>query len=404
VTTKPLEGMRILDFSQVWAGPYCSMLLALSGAEVIKVESEKRTDSSRARSLTLGLTYKTKNESCVFNIFNLAKLDVTLNLSQPKGVWLAKEIARVCDVVLENFRPGVMRRLGLDYEALKEVRPDIIYLSSSCRGGTGPEWNYAGYAPNFAALGGLSYVTGHRNGVPSVVTSRTDLLVGTTSFFVILAALIYRSKTGKGQYIDVSSSEVQSVLVGDMFMEYAMNKRNPQRQGNRDSIMTPHNCYRCKGEDKWISIAVSTEEEWQALCDAMGNPEWTKDDKFCDAYSRKKNEDELDRLISQWTINHTHYEVMDILQKAGVAAVPSFDSQELNEDPHIKERGIITEVTHPVIGKQKVVGLPWKLSVSSNSVSGYGPLFGEHNQYVFGELLGMSPEDIQSLVQEQVIY
>ncbi|MBA7668520.1 Succinyl-CoA:(R)-benzylsuccinate CoA-transferase subunit BbsF [subsurface metagenome] len=331
-------------------------------------------------------------------------MDVTLNLSQPKGVWLAKEVARVCDVVLENFRPGVMRRLGLDYEALKEVRPDIIYLSSSCRGGTGPEWNYAGYAPNFAALGGLSYVTGHLNGVPSVVTSRTDLLVGTTSFFAILAALIYRSKTGKGQYIDVSSSEVQSVLVGDMFMEYAMNKRNPQRQGNRDSIMAPHNCYRCKGEDKWISIAVSTEEEWQALCDAMGNPEWTKDDKFCDAYSRKKNEDELDRLISQWTINYTHYEVMGILQQAGVAALPSFNSQELHDDPHVKERGIITEVVHPVIGKQKVIGNPWKLSASSANVSGYGPLFGEHNQYVFGELLGMSPEEIQSLVQEQVIY
>ena len=404
MTKKPLEGVRVLDFSQVWAGPYCSMLLALSGAEVIKVESEKRTDSSRSRSITLGLTYKTKNESCVFNTLNLDKLDVTLNLTHPKGVWLAKEIARVCDVALENFRPGVMTRLGLDYEALKELRPDIIYLSSSCRGGTGPEWNYAGYAPNFAALGGLSYVTGHINGVPSVVTSRTDLLVGTTSFFTILAALIYRSKTGKGQYIDISSSEVQSVLVGDMFMEYAMNKRNPQRQGNRDSIMAPHNCYRCKGEDKWISIAVSTEEEWQSLCHAMGDPEWTKDDKFCDAYSRKKNEDELDRLISQWTIKYTHYEVMDILQQGGVAAVPSFNTQELHDDPHIKERGIITEVVHPVMGKQRVIGIPWKLSVSSDNVSGYGPLFGEHNQYVFGELLGMSPEEIQSLIQEQAIY
>jgi crotonobetainyl-CoA:carnitine CoA-transferase CaiB-like acyl-CoA transferase len=136
----------------------------------------------------------------------------------------------------------------------------------------------------------------------------------------------------------------------------------------------------------------------------MGDPEWTKDDKFCDAYSRKKNEDELDRLISQWTINYTHYEVMDILQQASVAAVPSFNTQELHDDPHIKERGIITEVVHPVMGKQRVIGIPWKLSVSSDNVSGYGPLFGEHNQYVFGELLGISPEEIQSLIQEQAIY
>ncbi len=401
---KALEGVRVLDFTHYWAGPYGSMLLALHGAEVIKVESEKRTDPSRLGSVTLGMSYKSKNESPFFNCLNLHKLDVTLNLTNPKGVRLIKEIAKVCDVVVENFRPEVMPKLGLDYQALKEVRPDIIYLSSSCRGSEGPERNYGGFAPNFAALGGLSYVSGHRDGHPSLMTGRTDLLIGTTSFFTILAALIYRSKTGKGQYIDISSSEVQSVLVGDMFMEYAMNKRSPQRIGNRDSIMAPHNCYRCKGEDKWISIAVATEEEWQALCDAMGNPGWTKDDGFRDGLSRKKNEDELDRLISQWTINYIPYEVMDILQPAGVAAVPSFTSQELNENPHIKERGAIHEIDHPVIGKQKVIGTPWKFSLNSTNVSRYGPLFGEHNQYVFGELLGMSPEEIQGLIQEQVIY
>ena len=170
------------------------------------------------------------------------------------------------------------------------------------------------------------------------------------------------------------------------------------------TIMAPHNCYRCKGEDNWISIAVSSEEEWQALCRAMGKPELTKDDRFCDASSRKKNEDELDRIISRWTINYTHYEVMDILQQAGVAAAPSYNAQEVQDDPHVKERGVFTKVTHPVIGEQEVIGTPWKLSASSGNIPGYGPLFGEHNQYVFGELLGMSPEQIQGLVEEQVIY
>lgn len=401
---KPLHGVRVLDFTQVWAGPYCTLLLALGGAEVIKIESEKRIDGSRSGSVTLGMICKTKNESAIFNVFNLGKKDITINLSHPRGSWLAKEIAKVCDVAVENFRPGVMTKLGLDYEGLKEVRPDIVYLSSSCRGSTGPEWNYAGFAPSFSALGGLSYVTGHINGKPSVLTGRTDLLVGTTSYFAILAALIYRSKTGKGQHIDISSSEVQSVLIGDMFMEYAMNNRNPQCHGNRDSIMAPHNCYRCKGEDNWISIAVSSEEEWQALCCAMGKPELTEDDRFCDASSRKKNEDELDRIISLWTTNYTHYEVMDILQQAGVAAAPSCNAQEVQDNPHVKERRVFTKITHPVIGEQEVIGTPWKLSTSSGNIPGYGPLFGEHNQYVFGELLGMSPEQIQGLVEEQVIY
>ena len=399
-----LEGVRVLDFAQVWAGPYCSMLLALNGAEVIKVESERRTDHSRVFSVTLGTRYKGKDESPLFNTLNLNKVDITLNLSRPKGVELAKDIARVCDVVIENFRPGVMSRLGLDYVAVRKVKPDIIYLSSSSRGGAGPEWNYAGYAPIFAGLGGLSYVTGHPDGMPSKISGRTDLLVGTSAFLAILAALIYRSRTGTGQHIDLSSSEAMGVLVGDAFMAYAMNSRDHTRQGNRDSSMAPHNCYRCKGDDKWISIAIASDEEWQAFCDAVGNLDWTRDDRFSDTYSRKANEEELDILVSEWTINHTHYEAMEILQRAGVAAMPSFSSEELFDNPHLKERGVFTELDHPVMGKQTVVGPPWKLSATPTKVTRHAPLLGEHNRYVFGELLGMLEEDIEQLQREEVIY
>jgi len=399
-----LEGVRVLDFAQVWAGPYCSLLLALNGAEVIKVESERRIDHSRLFSVTLGTRYMGKDESPLFNTLNINKLDITLNLSHPKGVELAKDIARVCDVVIENFRPGVMSRLGVDYEALRKVKPDVIYLSSSSRGGTGPEWDYAGYAPIFAALGGVSYVTGHPDGMPSPISGRTDLLVGTSGFLAIVAALIYRSRTGKGQYIDLSSSEAMSVLIGEMFMDYAMNRRDQTPKGNQDSIMAPHNCYRCKGDDKWVSIAIASDDEWQAFCDVIGNPDWTRDRKFSDAYSRKANEKELDRLVSQWTMNHTHYEAMEMLQRAGVAAMPSFSGEELLNNPHLEERGFFTEIHHPVMGKQTVVGPPWKLSATPGKVSRHAPLFGEHNKYVFGELLGMSQEDIDELQKQKVIY
>lgn len=404
MNTGGLRGVRVLDFTQVWAGPYCSMLLAFNGAEVIKVESEKRPDRTRFFSVTLATTYKGKEESQLFNNLNLNKLDITLNLSHPQGVELAKDIAKLCDVVVENFRPGVMARLGLDYEALRQVKPDIVYLSSSARGSTGPEWDYAGYAPTFAALSGLSHLTGHRNGTPSLMSGRTDLLVGTIAFLAIVAALIYRSRTGKGQYIDLSSSEAIAVLIGDTFMDYAMNGREQTRNGNRDPAMAPHNCYRCQGEDKWISIAVASDEEWQSFCDAIGNPEWTRNERFADALSRKANEDELDRLISEWALNHTHYEAMELLQGAGVAAMPSFSSEELFNNPHLKERRVYTEVDHPVLGKQTLVGTPWKLSATPAVVTRHAPLFGEHNEYVFGKLLGISTARLDQLQKEHIVY
>lgn len=404
MNTGGLTGVRVLDFTQVWAGPYCSLLLALNGAEVIKVESERRTDRTRLFSVTLATTYKGKDESTLFNNLNLNKLDITLNLSHPQGVELAKDIVKVCDVVVENFRPGVMARLGLDYEAMRRVRPDIVYLSSSSRGSTGPEWNYAGYAPTFTALGGLAYITGHQDGMPSLMSGRTDLLVGASAFLAIMAALIYRSRTGKGQYIDLSSSEAIGVLIGDTFMDYAMNGREQTRKGNRDSAMAPHNCYRCQGEDKWISIAIASDEEWQSFCDAIGNPEWTREERFADAYSRKANEDELDWLISEWALNHTHYQAMELLQGAGVAAMPSFSSEELFHNPQVKERKVFTEVDHPVIGKQTLVGTPWKLSATPAAVTRHAPLFGEHNEYVFCELLGMPMARLEQLQKERIVY
>lgn len=399
-----LSGVRIADFSWVVAGPVASMLLSFMGAEVIKIESRKRIDQTRQGSISTGDTFSHLDASPMFNNANLNKRGVTIDLSRPEGIELAKRIIAVSDVVLENMRAGVMDRLGLGYDDLVKVKPDIIMLSASGFGSTGPYREYAGFAPIFACVGGLAHLTGYEDGPPNAMSGVMDLRVGTTAAFAILAALLKRQETGEGQYIDLSSSESVSVLVGPQLMDYTMNKRSPHRSGNQDSIMAPHNCYRCKGTDKWISIAVATDEEWNALCRVMGNPEWTRDEAFSSKYCRWKNRTRLDEFIGKWTVNYTHYEVMQLLQDVGVAAMPSFSAEEILSDPHVKARNVITDVQHPVLGKKVVLNPSWKHSETPARIRKSAPLLGEHNEAIFCELLGMSKGDVKKLEDEQIIY
>jgi benzylsuccinate CoA-transferase BbsF subunit len=297
-----------------------------------------------------------------------------------------------------------MERLGLGYDVLKEIKPDIIMLSSSAFGSKGPLRTYGGYAPNFAGGSGLANLTGYSDGTPNPMTGSTDLMSAVTGAFAVVAALNCRQQTGEGQNIDLSSLESQSALAGDALMEYLMNGRVQHRRGNRDRIMAPHNCYRCRGEDKWVSIAIATGEEWDALCGVMDNPDWVREPRFADAYGRWSNQDELDRLVTEWTINYTHYEVTEMLQNAGVAAMPSLSNEEIVNDPHFKHRGISTTVEHPVMGEQVVFGVPWRFSKTPAVVTKASPLMGESHGYVFGELLGLSDDEISRLTEEGAIY
>jgi len=399
-----LHGIRVADFSWAWAGPYGTMLLALMGAEVIKIETSRRLDHTRARSLAAGPSFGGPDQSWIFNELNLNKLSITLDLGQPKAVELAKKLVKVCDVVVQNFRSGVMDRLGLGYSSLKEVKPDIIMLSSSAVGGIGPERQYVGFAPTFSALGGLAHLTGFPDSPPITVMGSTDLRSATTATFAILAAIYHRAVSGEGQHIDMSSRETITALIGESILEYAMNHRVSSRQGNRDEAMAPHNCYPCRGKNNWVSIAVGTEGEWSALRLAMGDPGWAEEERFADAYARWHNQEELDRLIAEWTVNYTHYEVTERLQKANVAALPSFRADELLSDPHLKKRGLSEVVEHPLMGRLTVTGPPWRLSSAPAKVSRHGPLLGEHNYYVLGELLGLSDNEVQRLVEEKVVY
>lgn len=400
----PLTGIRVTEFTSAWAGPYATCLLGFLGAEVIKVESRKRLDHARSLSFSTGRRFTGPNESTVFNNLNLNKKSVTLNLTKPKAIEVAKRLVGLSDVVMENMRPGVITRLGLGYEVLREIKPDLIYLSSSSCGQTGPEREYVGYAPTFAALGGISHITGYEDWPPSNFMGSMDLRSATTSAFAILNGLIYRHRTGEGQYIDLASQETIAVLGGDVFLDFFMNQRVPGRKGNQDEWMAPHNCYRCRGEDKWVSIAVATDSEWQALCRVMGQPELIEDARFHHPTDRLINQEVLDDLINQWTKDQDYYEVTKLLQEAGVAAAPSLSSEGLFKDPHLREREVYSQLDHPFMGQDWVIAPPWRLSETPARIHRHSPLLGEHNEEVFGQWLGLSPDEIHALEKEEVIY
>lgn len=396
-----LDGIRVLDFTAHVAGPQATILLAYMGAEVIKVESRLYPDVLRSTAATSGIGTE-KTAIGMFNSMNAGKMGITLNLRHPKGLEIAKKLVKISDVVVDNFRAGIMDKLGLGYRTLKEIKPDIIMVSASSHGATGPENRYSGFAVTMGPLSGLSHITGYPGGPPTILRNSVDSRIGNAAAFAILVALYYRQQTGKGQFIDLSGREALTCGMAEVIMDYTMNRRVHSRQGNRDVIMAPHNCYRCRGEEKWVSIAIATQQEWEAFVQAIGNPPWSKEERFSDQISRWQNQDELDRLIEEWTITHTHYEVMEILQRAGIAAVPSFSNQDLFHDPHCRQRGYLVSVEHPEAGELYVLAPPWKFSATPGKVTRPAPLLGEHNNYVLEKLLGLSCTEIQELAAQGV--
>lgn len=387
----PLEGIRVADFTQVAQGPYGTMLLAQMGAEVIKIETESRIQPD-ARS------------AAGFARLNCGKKSVTLNLKDHRGVEVAKALVKVSDLVIENFATGVMERLGLDYDELRKVKPDTIMVSSQALGRTGPFKNALGYWAEVQNFAGLSHLTGYRDGRPGMVGAIwADHLAGMLIVLAALAALRHRRETGEGQYVQISMAENIIAAIPEPVLDYSVNKRRQMRQENRDVAMAPHNVYRCQGFDKWVAIAVTNEEEWNALCKATGHPEWAEDHRFADPLSRWHNQEELDQLITEWTLQHTNYEVMHILQQAGVPAGPTLDAEGLINDSHLNERGCFIPLGE-VEGKPYVhVAHPWRLSESPQPYYRLVPAMGEHNRYVLGELLGMADQEIDYLIEQKVL-
>ena len=402
----PLEGIRIMDFGQMWAGPHVTQWLVVMGAEVIKVETSVRLDFMRMVGTPPSLRDKAPNSGSGFACLNYSKKSITLNMNQPRAVELAKELVKISDVVTENFGGPVLERWGLGYSELKKLNPDIIVYAGSGYGRTGPHKERPSYAEIVESFDGSTSVNGYPGGEPNTVgvSPWTDATQAMHGAFAILAALYHRSKTGEGQYIDAAMIEGSANFLGELVMDYIMNGRIGERVGNRDNIMAPHGCYHCQGEDEWVTIAVSNDKEWKAFCNAIGNPEWTKKEEFSDELSRWKNQDELDNHVEEWTRKHNNYDVMEILQRAGVTAGASLSVQGVAEDTQLKEREFFVITDHPVMGKLPYAKLPWRLSNTPVGNYNYAPLLGEHNNYVFGELLGLSKEEIAQLVEEKVIH
>ena len=401
----PLEGLRVADFSWVWAGPYCTMHLAYLGAEVVKIESRAHLDLMRRLPIAPKGVKPGYDASGPFNQWNQSKKSIQLNLRKAEGLALAKQLIQHSDVVIDNFATGVMDDVGLGYEELKKINPELIVVSISGYGHTGPLRDYMGYGPAIPPLTGLSALTGYLNGPPQELgVSIGDPNAGITAAAAICAALAARKRTGRGQYIDVALWSAATVLAAEGWMEYAMNGAEPLRQGNRDVWMAPHNCFRCHGGDAWVAIACGSEEEWRALCREMGQPHLAEDPRFRTARERKAHEDELEQYITAWTTEHDRWEITRALQAVGVAAFPSMSSKDLVEDTHLNGRGFFARLPHPQVGTQTHTGIPWILTNAPNGVRFPAPLLGQHTDEILRNVLGYSDEDIARLREQQVLY
>jgi benzylsuccinate CoA-transferase BbsF subunit len=398
----PLAGIRVVDMTWAWAGPHGTQLLALLGAEVIKVESRARLDHSRLRTLMGGAMTGGPDASPVFNDLNLNKLSLTLDLRKDEARELLRRLVGVSDVLVQNMRPGVLERLGLSYRELTQVKPDLIMLSSSAVGSTGPERAYAGYAPTFSSLAGIADLTGYADGPPQPLSGSVDLRVGTAGALAVVAALYSRRRTGEGEHIDLSSTEVISSMMGEAFLEHSMTGRVPGRCGNRHDVMAPHGCYACVGEDEWVSIAVGSDQEWTALKAALGDPE-LEHEAYAGPAERWRNQDTLDPIVERWTRQRTAGQAVEHLQAMGVPAMRVHLEDSITDDPHVRARGCLQDVEHPVVGRRVVVGAPWRFSDDSVGIRSPAPLLGQHNDYVLGEILDLRRDEIERLLAEEVV-
>lgn len=392
-TRKLLEGIRVIDFTWHLTGPLTTKHLSDLGAEVIKIESRRRPDMQGSGDRSGG-----------FKQFHTGKLSVTLNVTLPQGLELAKRLIATADIVTDNFAGGVMERLGLGYDEVRKIKPDIIMLSSCMQGQTGPHSRHPGSGHKLTALTGFNQITGWPDQGPVYLAAYTDFVAPRFNIIALMAALEYRRRTGRGQFLDMSQYESGIQYMAPLVLDYGVNGRVPGREGNRVPNAAPHNAYRCLGFDRWCAIAVFTDEEWGRFCDAIGTPGLADDPRFATLRLRKRNEAELDALVNEWTFTRTAQEVMDIMQRNGIAAGVVADAEYMmDKDPQFRHRRTFRELAQPRTGVHRTpIGTRFLLSKYEVELEP-APLLGQHNEYVFKELLGVPGEEYDHLVEEGVI-
>ncbi|MDE0036732.1 MAG: CoA transferase [Gammaproteobacteria bacterium] len=393
----PLDGVRVVDLTWVWAGTYCAMNLAHLGADVIHIESAKRPDLYRRTTTSVAGDPPDLNRSGMFNQWNQGKKGVAVDLRSPQGIEIVKDFVRVSDVVTQNFATGVMERLGLGYDVLREINPGIILASISGYGQSGPYRDYIGYGPAASALTGTSDTTGYVGGGPEEVgVSMPDPNAGITGALAIVSALERRDETGAGDHLDVTLFEASAAYGVEAWMQYALDGTQPERLGNRDPQMAPHGCFPCQGEDEWIAIACASDDEWQTFA-ALIDPTLAGDERFESLAGRKTNEDALEEAVASWTRIRDRWHLTALLQSARIAAFPTFTCKDIVEDPHLNARGYIERLPHPQTGSRAHAGIPWRLARRPNGVRLPAPCLGADTDDALRDILGYDEDRIHAL-------
>jgi crotonobetainyl-CoA:carnitine CoA-transferase CaiB-like acyl-CoA transferase len=401
--------VRIADLGIITAGASATQVLADLGADVIKVESARYLDPFRH--WPSGAQPSPGHErlwdaSPPFNVVNRSKRGVSLDLKHPLGREAFLRLVAISDVVVENFRRGVMEKLELGYESLRKVRPDLVMASFGSQGRSGPEAGYSSYGSTLDALSGIMSITGYGPDTPtwsSHEVNYPDQIVPLFGVAMILAGLHRRRLTGKGAYIDLSQRELTTSMLGEVLLDYTVNGRVRQPQANRDFSMMPHGVYRCLGEDEWVAIAVEDDNQWMRLCAVIGRADLVTDGRYATLTERRKHADEIDALLAEWTGKNEKRTAMEVLQRAGVPAGAVLNGRDMLDDPQLKARKFYRLVEHPVGGPQMQRGWPFHLSQTPAEVRSPAPCFGEHTHEVLGGLLGYSEEEIVRLEAAGVI-
>jgi len=400
--TEPFDGVKVLDFTWGIAGPITTKYLADYGATVIRIESPGRPCVLRASA-----PYKDRtpgiDRAGYFVYFNANKYSLSLNLNHPGAMEVVKKLVVWADIVAESYSPGTLEKWDLDYENLKMIKPDIIMFRTSNQGQDGPHARFSAFGIPLVGLAGFAHFTGwpDRSCLP-MPSAYTDFPSPRFAATVLIAALDYKRRTGQGQYIDCSQLEASIHFLAPAMLDYTFNNRQGGRLGNSSPYACPHGVFRCKGEDRWCAIAVFSDEEWQAFCHVIGNPTWSQESRFRTLSDRKSNEDELNKLVEEWTTGFSAEEVMSRMQAGGIAAGVVQNARDLYLDPQLKEREYFWQLNHEVLGLFPHLGQPSRLSKTSAKPRMPAPLVGEHTEYVCSQILGMSDEEFLELYQAGV--
>jgi crotonobetainyl-CoA:carnitine CoA-transferase CaiB-like acyl-CoA transferase len=394
MTQRFLGGLRVLDFTWMLAGPYATRLLADFGAEVIKVQSKKIAKGAES------------NLSAYFNTWNRNKRSITLDLSYPEAREIALKLTAISDIVIENFSPRVMSNWGLNYERLREVKPDLIMVSLSAMGKSGPWKDYVAFAPTLQALSGLTYLTSFTEDSPmGLGFAYADVIAGLYASIAVLTALQYRDRTGQGKHIDLSEYEAICTLMGPALLKGSIEEKDISPQGNRSDHIpaAPNGCYQCLGEDQWCVITVRDEKEWYALCKVIGYPDWTKEERFSTLPKRKEHSEELDRLLEQWTVQYRAEDIVLLLQESGIPAGVVQNAEDLARDPQLIARNFFISLEHPVLGETITDKPPIRFEQDPTIGWKTAPLLGEDNRYVYMELLGFTENELSNYMDRGIV-